>query len=88
MKKVPINNTLFYQEFHRLVNTLINHFEENDINIGSNDPAGMSHHEIAMIAAWECFHKDEVTAKIIDQAKRQMESKTEDFKFQIYHLIK
>lgn len=86
MKKVPLDNAEFYSEFHKLVCELKDWFEDNDIFIGTSDPAGMTHHEIAVIAAWECFHKTSDVADLIDKSKKKMEHITNQYKAEMYHV--
>lgn len=86
MKKIPMNNGDFYSKFHDLVCKLKDYFEENDILIGTSDPAGMTHHEIALIAAWECFHKNKDLAILIDKYKKDMEAITPQYSAEVYHV--
>jgi hypothetical protein len=86
MNNVPVNNKDFYEEFHKLVCKMQKYFEDNDINIGTDDPAGMSHHEIALIAAWECFHKNEKLSSMIDDTKKTMSEISNKYMPEVFHV--
>lgn len=79
--RVPIENGLFYSEFHKLVCEIKDYFEDNDIAIGTDDPAGMTNHEIAIICAWECFHKNAELSDIILSCKKRMSELEPGYKF-------
>ena len=88
MKQLPMGNNLFYAKFHSFVNELEEVFDREDINIGTSDPAGMSNHEIATIAAWECFHKTPEIAKMIDLVKKEMHEIDKRYAPNVFHLLK